>query len=426
MGLKNEFCFWFGTTIKWDVVKRLLLLLTLSFCSLATAQFRERPATTALRESQLATHVEGNLWKIVGFPVDGRVSALGFSPKGDYLAVATATTLSLFNETATRKMVIWDAIKHPEVPFEDRPLVNEMVAFSLDGKQLFHCGRQGLSVWVWPEGVSLDLPPVRVWTAPNVYNVVVIGDNRVVCAAKKGSSHLMQLRGTSDGAVVWEKESGLLPITSLRRGGSTVRAVVGTLSGSQCFWSDWNVEDGQQSLPVDLGSVNGFSASQSPDGRSLAVVSRDLSIITLETGESKVAVAPYHPYRRRHLYYYDWPYYSGRWVYAASIDTGWTTLFSPDGNSVVTLGKEAVFYGRNSGVIEARIYYSNDPFPLPPTTQAEADGVGGFSPDGNRFALVRQARVSYASIYNKARQEYVIQRQVQGASAVEIYALGAY
>lgn len=405
-------------------MKRLFLLAsTLGLCSLATAQFRERPATTALRASRLATHVEGNLRKIFNFAVDGRVVAVSFSPEGDYLAVATATTLSLFNESGARKLLIWDGTKEPGALFEDRPPTNAVLTFSADGKTLFFCGPRGLDVWTWPTNVSLDQSPRRVWTDAGVYNLALAGENRLVCAVKKGSSHHVQLRDANDGKIAWEKRSGLLAITSLRSSGSTVRSFVGTLSGSQCFWSDWELADGRQSLPVDMGALSGFSVSQSPDGKSAAVVNGDLSIITLETGETKVATAPDHPYS----YYYSdypfyWPYRLYRWHEDLTVDAGWTTLFSPDGNYVVTLGKEAVFYEKSSGVIVARIYYSDDPFPSPGTTQAETDGIGAFSPDGQKFALVRQGRVFYSLVL--ANGDYGVTRQVRGDSGVEIYELG--
>jgi len=59
---------------------------------------------------------------------------LSFSPKGDYLAVATTTNLSLFNELGTRKLLIWDAANEPGAAFEDRPPLRASVTFSADGK----------------------------------------------------------------------------------------------------------------------------------------------------------------------------------------------------------------------------------------------------------------------------------------------------
>ncbi len=416
-----------GTLKLHGAMKRFLpLFFTLCFCALAHAQFRERPATTKRRASQKAARVEGNLWKMLDFAVSGRVIALSFSPKGDFLAVATSTTLALVSETGTRKLLIWDATKEAPAPFEDRPLTKAVLAFSPDGKQLFFCGPQGLSVWNWPDGLSLDQAPVRAWNAPDVYNLVLADENQLVCAAKKGSPHFVQVRKTLDGTIALEKESGLLPITSMRIAGSSVRCVVGNATGSQCYWSDWNLADGSHSLPIDLGQLSAFSASQSPDGKTGAVVNWDLSIINLETGEAKVPLAPVHSsyYGYWHGYDLDWPFAKRYRLDDDRVDAGWTTLFSPDGNLVVSIGKEAVFYDKSTGIIVGRIFYSDDPFPDIYTTQAEADGVGCFSPDGERFALVRQSRVSYEVVYSESRQKHVVQRQAQGDSGVEIYAVG--
>ncbi len=45
-------------------------------------------------------------------------------------------------------------------------------------------------------------------------------------------------------------------------------------------------------------------------------------------------------------------------------------------------------------------------------------------PDGQKFALVRQARVFYSLAHNTGSEKYGIRRQPQGDSGVEIYALG--
>lgn len=431
-------------------MKRLLLLgLLFGRCAIASAQFREPPAAAAQRESERETHIEGNLRKVLALSVDGRVVALAFSPKGNFLAVATATSLSLWSDTGAHTM-FWDGTREHSVLFQDRPPVKAALCFSNDGKRLFFCGPQGLAVWVWPDGVALEHPPVRGWTAPNVYNVALADEpdgkelnpdgQRIVCAGKKGSSQFLQLRRAGDGKTMWEKASGLLPITSLQNRGAAVRSIVGNATGTQCFWSDYNLADGQRSLPVDLGTSNGFSASQSPDGHSLAVVKGELALLNFETGETKRAIGPLHPfpdtysdswrdfpyYWRGTAYYSDeWPYYFNPWPYDWKVDTGWTTLFSPDGNSVVSIGKEAVFYDRATGVITGRIFYSNIPFPLPwvfpGVVETECDGVGGFSPDGQKFALVRQSRVVYSWTRADDNRPARIRRKVQGNSAVEIF-----
>jgi len=427
-------------------MKRLfLLMLLLGRCVICLAQFRESPSATARRQSELETHVEGNLRKVLALSVDRRVVALTFSPKGDFLAVATATSLSLWSESGAHKM-LWDGAREPRALFQDRPPVRAVLTFSNDGKRLFFCGAQGLSVWSWPDGVSLEHPCVRGWTAPDVYNVALADEpnaktsgadgERIVCAAKRGSSQFVQLRRESDGKPVWEEASGLLPVTSLQRHGVAVRSIVGNATGSQCFWSDYNLSDGKRSLPVDLGTANGFSASQSPDGRLVAVVRGELGLVNFDTGETKMAVAPFHsfldvyPYYWRDYTYYsdEWPYTFYRWPYGSTVDTGWTTLFSPDGDTVVTIGKEAVFYDRGTGIITGRIFYSGNPFPRPylpfEAVQSECDGVGGFSPNGQKFALVHQARVVYSFVNGAGNGLARIQRQVQGNSAVEIYAVG--
>ncbi len=362
--------------------------------------------------------------RVVAVAMSGRVSALCFSPNGDFLAAATPTSVALFNATGGRT-VVWDGAKEAGKLFEDRPPLRHVLAFSDDGKQLFFCGARGLMVWGWPGGVAFEGSPVRLWTAPDVYNIAVVGGEGVVCAAKRGSTHFVQERGALDGKVVWEKPNGLLPITSLRSRGASVRCVVGNPSGSQCFWSDYKLADGSRTTPVDLGAISGFSVAQSPDGTALSVVKGEMHLVTFETGETKAAIAPYHvPYYYWDTYRYEWPYYIYRWPYTSQVDSGWTTLFSPDGHTVVTLGKEAVFYTRGSGTIAARIYYSDDPFPWPTTLQAEADGVGCFSPDGSRFALVRQERVAYPLIPNSGPGPDTIARRPQGDSAIEVYAVG--
>lgn len=420
-------------------------MLLLSQCLKASAQFREPPSATSRRQSELETHVEGNLQKTRAFSVDGRVVALAFSPKGDFLAVATATSLALWSESGAHT-TLWDGARKPDAPFQGRPPVRAVLTFSNDGKRLFFCGAQGLSVWSWPDGVSLEHAFVRGWSAPDVYNVALAdapgakqagdGDERIVCAAKRGSSQFVQLRRVGDGKTVWEQASGLLPVTSLQRHGKAVRSIVGNATGSQCFWSDYNLSDGKRSLPVDLGTANGFSASQSPDGRLVAVVSGELGLVNFDTGATKMATGPTHSllddaYGYWHDYFYysdEWPFYFSRWLYGSKVDTGWTTLFSPDGDTVVTLGKEAVFYDRGAGVITGRIYYSYNPFPRPylpfEAVQSECDGVGAFSPDGKTFVLVHQARVLYSWTRAEDDRPARIQRQVQGNSAVEIYALG--
>jgi len=435
-------------------MKRLFLLITLlGQCLSASAQFREPPAAALRRQSELEAHVEGNLQKTRAFSVDGRVVALAFSPKGEFLAVATATSLSLWSESGAHT-TLWDGARKPDALFQDRPPVRAVLTFSNDGKRLFFCGAQGMSVWSWPDGVALEHPCVRGWTAPDVYNVALADEpsakaldadgERIVCAAKRGSSQFVQLRRESDGKPVWEKASGLLPVTSLQRHGLSVRSIVGNATGSQCFWSDYDLSDGKRSLPVDLGTANGFSASQSPDGRLVAVVRGELGLVNFDTGATKMATAPIHlfpdgsshywrdyPYYWRDYAYYsdEWSYIFSRWNHDWTVDTGWTTLFSPDGDSVVTIGREAVFYGRGTGVITGRIFHSDDPFPFPYSSLAgvetECDGVGAFSPDGKAFALVQQARVAYSFVGGGGDGVTRIRRQVQGNSAVEIYAVGA-
>ncbi len=419
----------------------LLFVFPLCLCSLSRAQFRERPSTAAIRAGRLETHVEGDVAKVLDLAVDGRVIALGFSPKSDFLAVATPTPLTLLDQSCTHKLLIWDALKEPDTNFGGRPSLRATLAFSPDSKQLFFCGVQGLSAWSWPNGLSTEQSPLKTWSAPEVYNVALVDADHIVCAAKKGSTQVVQLRKVSDGSLVWERESGLDPITALWSQGTTLRFITGSPTGSQAYWNEWQVRDGHSSLPTDLGAQNAFSASFSPDGQTAAMVSRSqitlhsdslaLQLITLATGEAKVATAPFHfvPGRYRERYYWrDYPYwwsdYFDWWPDYRSVDSGWTTLFSPDGKSVASIGKEVVFYDKSTGSITARIYFSLDPFPSVGITQAESDGVGAFTPDGKNFALVRQGHVTYSAMYNRGAHRSEMQRLVPGDSAVEIYALG--